>query len=282
MKRFALVSAAVVLVVAVAVGLAACQKKVEVETGTRVACTYGHEVSNDVRTIEVPADEASNYRVKSERVVCDRHKKIESLYGDAQRALATGDTKTAKTKLLEVIAAEKGFGKAQAQVAEIDAGKTPTPDGQPAKPGTGSTPKPENPGEGDTSVPSGSLKVWMPDTLAGFTAQKPAVDVLSISRAYVPDGGSKAFTFVIVAEQFRSAKDAGVALDRRIKSRYTKDVDTLKINGHTVYFGTDGTRFAAAGFTDGSIAIGMEMSAREGTSPKALKGLMEDVLKQLP
>lgn len=281
MKRVVAISAAAILIVAAIFGLSACQKKVEVETGTKVVCSYGHTVTDDIKTIEVPADEVSEHRVRTETVVCDRHKKLEALYQDAQQALRDGDTKAAKAKLTEVVALEKTFGKAQAQLDAVAKGETPKPD-------TGSTsgsapdPKPANPGEGDTSGPSGSMKVWMPDKLTGFTANKPVVDVLTISRTYAPESGSKAFTLVIVAEQYRTAKDANAALNSRIKSRYTKDVDTLKINGHTIHFGTDGKQFAASGFTDGAILVAMEMSANQGVAPKELKGLVEGVLKQLP
>lgn len=284
MKRVALIAASLTLVVAAALGLSACEQKVAVRTGTKTVCTYGHTIADDVKTVEVASEDAASYQVRTVTEVCDRHKKLESLYGDAQKALGSGDTNTAKAKLTEVVAVDKAFANARTQLDEISAGKTPKPDATPTEQTSGGTqpPKEEKPGDADTSGPSGSLKGWMPDSLAGFTAQKPVVEALTISRTYTPAEDSKAFTFVIVAEQFRSPKDAQAALSARIKGRYPKDAATLSINGHKTYFGTDGKRFAAAGLTDGSVMVALEMSADDGVAPKTLRGLIEGVLKQLP
>ena len=85
---------------------------------------------------------------------------------------------------------------------------------------------------------------------------------------------------VIVAEQFRNADAAKLAFQHQVKQSYTKDVETLKINGHDAYFGTDGKRFAAIGFTDGAVLVALEITAAK--SPQTLRALAEQVAKQLP
>jgi len=65
-----------------------------------------------------------------------------------------------------------------------------------------------------------------------------------------------------------------------VKQAYTKNAATLKINGHDMYFGTDGRRFAAIGFTDGSVMVALELTAPK--SPQNLRALAEQVAKQLP
>lgn len=282
MKRVLALAAAMGLLASVALGASACSKKVEVQTGTKTVCSYGHTVSDDIRTIEVSSDEVALHRVETKTVVCDRHKKLETLYGDAQKAIGAGDLKTAQAKLTEIVAADTGFKMAKSQLDRIKAGQKPAPDSGTGTPSGGSTPKPQNPGDSETSVPSGSLKVWMPDSLTGFTASEPIVDVLTISRTYRPASDSKILTFVIVAEQYRTPKDAAAALDSRIKRQYTKDVDAPTIKGRTVHIGTDGKQFAAAGLTKGSVFVALEMSAKDGAAPKALKSTLVEVLNQLP
>ncbi len=117
--------------------------------------------------------------------------------------------------------------------------------------------------------------------LAGFTAAKAAVDPLSVSREYRPGSGNPAQSLVIVAEQFRTSADAKRALSANVKQRYPKNASSSKINGHTVYFGTDGRRFAVIGFTSGAVMVALEASPDSG-SPSTMKSVLEKALKQLP
>ena len=129
-------------------------------------------------------------------------------------------------------------------------------------------------------APVGALGKWTPDTITGFKAAKPLSDPLSISREYLPSGNSPAEALVIVAEQFRTAAEAKTGLERQVKRAYNKDSATFKVNGHSVYFGTDGRRFAALGFTDGAVMVALELTA--AGDPKGLRSLAEQVAKQLP
>jgi hypothetical protein len=53
--------------------LSGCRSTVTVKTGMRVVCTNGEVVSEDVRQIEVPAEEAGAYTVRTETVTCEAH-----------------------------------------------------------------------------------------------------------------------------------------------------------------------------------------------------------------
>ncbi len=272
--------AVLALVLALSAGsLAGCQRKVEVQTGERVMCTYGHEVSDSVRTIEVPSKDAAKYRVKEKTIVCDKHRKLEALYAQAQSALAAGDLTTAKEKLAAVVAGDAGFKSAASQLDAINAGKSPTSDK--GSSGSGGTKNPTStPDPGVT--PNGALAAWVPDAITGYTARKAANDALSVTRQYLPAGNADVVQLVISAEQFRTGADAQKALTSQVKQRYPKDAATFKVNGHDVYFGTDGRRFAVVGFTDASVMVAVEMAAVKSGSPDSLKSAITEVVKQLP
>jgi hypothetical protein len=258
-----------------------CQRKVQVKSGTITMCTAGEVVSDDVKTITVPANKAAAYSVRTVTVTCDKHTQLQALYAESQAALATGDTKLAEAKLAQVLALDPAYGKAKAQAAAIAKGGKPAPDTS-LTPSTGTTTTapvaPPKPGETTTTV--GALGKWTPDSITGFVAGRPLSDALSVSREYIPSGSSPAQGLVIVAEQFRTAADAKSGMEHEVKQSYTKNVATLKINGHDAYFGTDGKRFAAIGFTDGAVMVALELTSP--SSPQNLRSLAEQVAKQLP
>lgn len=274
-RLIALCVAAVML----AVPLTGCQRKVEVKTGARVVCTYGHVISDDVRTVRVPADQASGFRVRTETKTCPLHLKLEGLYEDAQAAITKGDLKTAKAKLKSVVDGDAGFRNAASQLDAIESGKKPAPDTG----GTGgstpatSTPKPG----GGTGDPSGALTSWIPE-LSGYTARKPTVDPLSVAREYVPVNDDSVVHLVIVAEQFNSSASAVTALNNGIKPDYRYDRATVQFNGHTAFFGTDRNRFAVLAFVDDGVLVALSMGARESGDPVSMKSAIIAAAKQLP
>jgi hypothetical protein len=67
-----------------------------------------------------------------------------------------------------------------------------------------------------------------------------------------------------------------------MRQGYTSDRATVEIGGRKGTFGTDGRRFAALGFSDGSVMIVIEMGAAEGDRPERLKGGLTSVAEQLP
>ncbi|MDZ4169963.1 MAG: hypothetical protein U1E26_09975 [Coriobacteriia bacterium] len=282
MRRSVWTAALLAALVLAVGGLSGCQRTVEVQTGVRVECPYGHVDNSEVTSVEVPAKTAAAYRVRTEKRVCDRHVALEELYAEAQTALAAGDVKTAQAKLEAVSAEDAGFRQTATQLQAIAKGEKPKPDTgegspEPSVPAT-VTPKP---GEGDTSGPVGSLKKYTPDELDGFTARSPSIDGFSIARQYAPSGSSDAASLVIVAEQFRTPAEAKRALDAQMTG-YSQDAATQKLNGHDVVSGNDGRTFLSAGFTEGSVFVVLEMAAKAGTDPQDLKSSILDAIKQLP
>jgi hypothetical protein len=271
---------ALLLALAVAgVSATGCQRKVEVQSGTRTVCTAGEVLSDDVKTIKVPANKASAYRVRTITVTCDRHKQLPILYADAQTALAAGDTKLAATKLAQVLALDPTYRKAKEQSDSIAKGGKPAPDTAPA-PSIVTPPPVTPPKPGEATATVGALGRWTPDTLTGFTAARTLADALTVSSEYTPTGSSPAVSAVIVAEQFRTAADAQKGLTVQVKQRYTKDVATFKVKGRDAYFGTDGKRFAALGFTDGSVMVAIGVTATK--DPKDVRAVAEQIAAQLP
>lgn len=279
MKR--LVTTLLFLALAFAVvASAGCQKKIEVQTGTRTVCTYGESISQDVRTIKVPADKAGDYRVITVTKTCDRHRKLEALYGAAQLDLAKNDLAAAKSKLTQVVAGDPNFSHARSQLDQLNAGKKPAVDT--GKPG-GSKPATSTPVPGGTN-PSGPIEAllkWAPDSVSGFTASKPVLDAVSLSRQYEPGSSSSVVSMVIAAEQFRNPSAASTSFGSQVKGRYPRNASTLSVNGHAVYFGTDGRRFAVLGFTQGAVLVVVEMAGEQG-GQAGLKDDLIRIAKQLP
>jgi hypothetical protein len=85
----------------------------------------------------------------------------------------------------------------------------------------------------------------------------------------------------VVAEQYRDGTAAKSGLEFQCKRPYWSDAATLQVKGRTVYFGTDGRRFAVAGFTSGAQMVAIEMSTKSG-KPEALKTDLTAAIQALP
>lgn len=250
-----------------AVVLAGCgPKMVEVQTGEKTVCTYGETVSSTVKTVEVPADKASGYKVTVKTVVCARHKRLEALYGTAQDQIKAGKLNEAKTTLSQVLAGDPGFRQALAQLNAINSGKAPAADsafvpGATVNPGTGGG------GTGAQPVPVGpidSLKGFVPDSLPGFTASDPTIDVYSIVREYSPTSAGRLAGLVISVEQYKNPESAAAAIASGVKRDYPSKPATVQVKSLKGYFGTDGRRFAVVAFNDGAVVVVLEGQAASG------------------
>lgn len=305
MKRYRFVALIVVVVIAsaLAFSLIACERKVTVTAGERVVCTYGHDVSNDVSSIEVPADKASEYGVRTKTITCPDHLKAEKAYQAAQEDIAKADLKGAAAKLSQVVAIDPAFRRAKAQLAYINTGKKPTPDtsgesapstddgasakddepsaGDDGDDGSSSTEKPTTPGDnGTASGPIASLAGWMPDQLTGFTAEKVYADAFTISREYLPKSGKDVTELVIAAEQFADNSAAKKSLSSNVKVPYSSAGKSVKVNGKAGFLGTNG-EVAVLGITDGPVLVIFQMRS-EGPKPTSLYDDLVNVAKGLP
>ncbi len=248
-----------VLVLALALPLSAgCREQmVTVRTGEIVMCTEGEIVSDTTEEISVPADEVGKYSVRTRSETCDLHEKLAKLYQDAQDAIAAGDTAAATAALTEVLKLSVTYRKAGTQLAEIKAGKKPSPDGaQPAAPGNDD----QNPGTPGDDVPTGpvlSLLSYTPDSVAGLVGQGLITDPFTLTRDYLPSTPGSMLKTVIVAEQFKDVAAAKAELNNVIKSSYAKQSATLTAGGRSVYYGVSG-KVAAVAFVQGSVLVVVE------------------------
>ncbi|NTU72214.1 MAG: hypothetical protein HGB10_10420 [Coriobacteriia bacterium] len=259
---------------AASAGSVACQRMVEVQTGTRTVDSQGRVLSEDIHTLKVPVDTAGAYRVQT-IVQPGIDPRIETLYSEAQAALIAGDYQLAGDKLGALLALTPDYRQATSQSDAIKAGKKPKPDNSPApKPGT------TTPSKTPTDTPS-ALRKWMPDTLTGFTAQPALVDAFSATRYYKPTGGTEAKSLSVYVEQYRSSAEAKKWLGLKVKRYFPKNADTFRGNNRNVYFGTDGDSSAAIGFASGEVLVAIQADVKSG-DPKALRSTLEAVLKQLP
>lgn len=250
-----------------------CSRTVRVETGERIVCTYGEVVTDTVRTIEVPAGKAADYRVVRKTVTCDRHKLLESLYAEAQAAILVGDLGTARVKLAEVVKIEPLFKNAQQQLAAIDVGQTPKVDASaaPASPSGSATSTPSGaaPAEGQQPVgPVATLSTWVPNTLPGYTSTNIIADVYTLTREYVPSKSVPTGSLVIVVEQYKDAKSAKSAIKNDLGRSYSTAASTFTVSGRSVYFGTDGHAFAIAAWNENGVVVVVQGSAKSGSGSK--------------
>lgn len=274
MRRIVAVALVAVLVVAGA-GVSGCKKrKVEVESGTQVICTYGEIISDDIRTLMVPESEVGKHSVKLSTVLCDVHKKVEDLYAQAQEDIAAGDLKGARAKLAEAVALDPKFRNARSQLDAIDAGDPPPPATG------GSAPATTTPTPGDVPVtpvgPVVNLTKYVPDTVSGYSAQRVISDVLSLSRVYLPTGGGDVIQLVIQAEQFKDAEQAASKIDTTVKPSYPSAPAVVTVAGKSGYFGTNGRGYAVIALNDGAALVVFEMYSASG-KPAALKGALTTV-----
>jgi hypothetical protein len=240
------------------------ERMVKVQTGERVVCIYGELVSSTVKTVEVPASKAIDYKVVTKTVTCAKHKAIEDLYAAAQKAIAAGDLKTARAKLAEVLGLDATYRKAAQQAAQIDAGKKPAADTGSGP--TGSTTPTATPGGGIPEGPVASLASWVPDTLAGYKADAVEADTVSLTRQYVPTGSKPVASIVVVAEQYKDAATAKAAAARTIASQYSTGRTTVTVKGRTVLFGTLSKQFAALAWNEGAVLVVIEGYTSSGTA----------------
>lgn len=269
--RSALFAFALVAVIA----LTGCgEKTVKVQTGERVVCTYGETVSSTVKTIEVPASKAADYKVVTKKVTCARHKALEALYAAAQKAIADGDLTAARAKLAEVLAMEAGFRNAAEQAAQIDAGKKPTPDTGTGSGNTGGST--DATGSGVPETPVASLAKWVPDSITGYKADPVVADTNALTREYVPTGSSPVVSIVVVAEQFKTAEAAKAAAADTIAREYPSSRSTVDADGRTLSFGVSGTKFAAVAWNEGAILVVVEGFPKSGTG-SSLKSTLQAI-----
>jgi hypothetical protein len=264
-----------ILVVA-ALFVSGCTQKVQVKTGERITCSYGEAVTDTVRTIEVLADQANRYHVTERTIVCDRHRALEARYASAQQALVAGDLAQARRILTGVVADEPLFRKAAAQLADLTAGRKPKPDT--ASPPAGGS---SDGGSGKEPVgPVAGLARFVPDSLAGYRADPIEADVYTLTRSYTPASGSDVEVAVIAVEQYKSASAAEQAIARTVAPDYPVGTSSMTVNGRTLYFGTDGSRFAVVSWHEAGVLVAVEASSRART-PSGLKNALVSIARAI-
>lgn len=259
------------VVLALSLLLTGCGKpKVTVRTGERVYCTYGELLTDNVRTIQVPADQAKKYSVTRKTILCDKHRRLGELYAVAQEALARGDVKTAEKALTPLVAQDPSFRRAKQQLDEIQSGKKPTADT--STPATATpTPASDEPAEDTPATgPSQGMAGYMPDVIAGFTSDPAVTEDFALTRQYYATDRSKFVGLVITAEQAQD-KTQAASLVSRYKKQYPTGGKTVTVAGRSAYLGTDGRKVAGLVLRDDTIVVVMELAAA-GNQPSKITG----------
>lgn len=260
MKRLISAVLALALLSSVMMAGGCAKRKVTVKSGEIVICTAGEIIEDNTKEQEVAVTDVAKYSVTTRVVTCDVHGSIASLYADAQKAITDGDLDAARAKLESVLAQNSNYKKAASQLEQIKAGKKPTPDGDAggsAEPTSTATPDPDE-------VPTGpivSLIKYIPDTIAGYSAQGITADPTVITRNYIPASESSDL-LVITAEQVVDAKMAATTL-ASLKKSYPNSGATVDLGSVKAYFGTQ-SEFAFIAFSEGAVVVSVEMHVASG------------------
>ncbi len=231
------------------------ERTVTVKTGEIVICTAGEIIEDNTKEVQVPESDVAKYSVTTRVTTCPEHGSIASLYDAAQKAIAAGDLKTAAAKLQEVLALNPTYKNAAAQLKDVEAGKTPKPDTGSSGNTTGTT-TPDEP----TDAVSNLVK-YVPDTIAGYSAQGIIADPASITRNYLPTSGN-ADQLVIMAEQTVDDK-AAAAMIATLKTLYPGSAATVAIGSKKGYFGVRDA-YAFVVVADGPVVVSVELHAKSG------------------
>lgn len=168
----------------------------------------------------------------------------------SQAVTLNPDNSAAKTKLAEIAAAQ----------AAAAAAKTNTP---PAPP---SVPAPDPFLKAVKNI--GAL---LPSTAAGYVLGPQEAQGPDATRAgNTTDAASAVARALWTVHDLSSPSKAGQFVNGVSKGLYSKDATSVKINGVTAYFGTDGARFATVSFTRGRFAFDVVLTSATG-APAELK-----------
>lgn len=209
--------------------------------------------------------------------------KAASLYDQAVKAIAAGDTSRARQLLKEVLAQDPNNTAAQQKLREIDS-QSP-PDNQ-----TSTTPPPSNPKPVPTPrsdaaylKPVADLRTLLPAALSGFTMGKPdgKTKVSVVTADPVPGGpyDRQIVTVNITVDDAGSAAEASKFTDRVSRKAYASDASTAQVGVMSAYFGTNG-RLAELSFVRGRYVF--EVIGTAGGSAAQLKPVMQAVAMGFP
>lgn len=273
MKRVLSIALALVLALSM-LGVGGCKKRmVTVKTGEIVICTAGEVVEDNTEEIEVPENEVIDHSVKMRVITCEEHAggDIGAMYDRAQEFIRAGGFDDAKAELEKIVAKDPTYKKAKQQLDDINAGKKPAADAD-STPGD-TTADDTTPDEGEEPVgPIANLARFVPDTIAGYSAQGIVADPASITRNYLPTSGN-ADLMAIMAEQTVDASTANDALDA-FKTYYPDSSATVKIGSVTGVFGVRESN-AAIAFTSGAIVVTVELHAKKGDAKNLKDALVK-------
>jgi hypothetical protein len=274
------VAVVAVLAIGVAFAVVGLKPQVSVQSGTRTQCTYGHLVDEAIKTMKVPADKAALYGVATKYLTCPRHQEAERLMAQAKAALAKGDKAKAKKLVQQAFAQASDVADPSGLSASLKvarpSGSSGSTSGAAAGGGTGGGADPT----GDGVVSPVDLISALPKSLPGYQFVSENRSMVAATRTF---RGTTALPQQLVVQVTYVGGETGYDdwFEDRVKLAYSVSPQTVKADGRSVYFATDGQRFAAASWYQGGGAFQVEAAAESG-SPAALKSSVLDVIGRMP
>lgn len=263
--------------------------KVKVKTGVRVICTHGEVISEKIEEIEVKSSDAGKYKVNEVRRICDRHKKADELYQQAQRSLAEGGKASAQELLRQALKQDPGSSPARDLLANLTAPAiSATSQGASSSVSSNSSSNTSSSGSSDgsqtnsspsssgtdisQSSPSTNLADRIPSEIAGYSKVAFVSEELQ-ATAMFSRGGHTFVSFQI--RQHQNDDDAQEQIRRSARS-YSEYQSTESVRKHDATFGTDGREFAYLGWIVSGVSYELEM-LKDGASPETLKEQMIEI-----
>ncbi len=203
----------------------------------------------------------------------------ERLFADAQAALASGDTTKATELLRRVLEIDPDNTQAKEALDQLRVVKEP---GGSNGGDTTRTPPPST--DPDFNKAVSDLKKLLPADVPGYAMGTPVADKV---LANVPLDPASADTIGRVSRVLLTVVDRGSAkaASQYVKNTtgvaFSKDSQTLKVDGASAYFGTDGVRLAAVAYSRGRYVFEVVVTSR-GEPPRRLRDLSVVVATAFP
>lgn len=278
---------------------------VPVKTGKKVVCRYKHTISDQTYTLRIPKSLADRFKVEKETSICERHKKAEALYAQAQNEIAAKKYSKAKKTLKEVQKLDPKFKKTESQISAIDKVESSTGGGKTSGGSSGTS----GGDSGGTSPPgtsggNGTSPGGTPDTNTGgnggtgggtapvpidLAALLPQVDVPGYSRGTLLESGNSAqidylpspstrgtaSSLLITVRNMDSADKAKNFIENTSKIAWPNNQKQLSIRDNKAYFGTNIYGYANLSWPNDVVVYEVQMLSAKATPEK----LYSDIVK---
>lgn len=306
------------VVALLAFSLSSCEEKVKVKTGMLRVCKYGEVIEDNTKTLKVAKSEAKKYSVSKNIELCDKHRKIESLYRTALEAEASGEEAQAREAIekaarqdpsLKPALKESDSQKQLSKIADVlnkqakDASRVinkiaAQPEASQSVQNVQSQPSTEssnslggasgsssdsdqNQGQNQGQATAIDPKSLLPASILGYESGPVNWGDDWANRDFLPPKGKgveSALVEIIVTQSSQAAQDRVNDVHSKL---YYSDGESLKVKGGEAHFGTNETNYASLAYAQGKVVFTVLLLTGSG-NPVELKSETVSIAEQIP